>query len=115
MTANDNPNPPAIAPSWRRWGRPHLIPGEDSTAYDELFARVATAVTPADTIEEILVSDFVDLEWETLRWRRLKAIHMTVIACKRLKKVLERLSVAGAEKRPQTGRPYPKVGRAEHG
>jgi hypothetical protein len=98
MTANDNRNPPSAALSCRRWGGPHLIPGEDSAAYDELLARVATAVTPADTIEEILVSDFVDLEWETLRWRRLKAIHMTVVACKRLAKVLESLSVDGAEK-----------------
>jgi hypothetical protein len=98
MTANDNRNPPAIALSCRRWGGPHLIPGEDSAAYDELFARVAAAVTPADTIEEILVSDFVDLEWETLRWRRLKATHMTVMACRRLAKVLESLSVDGADK-----------------
>jgi hypothetical protein len=97
MTANDNSNPLALA-QCRRWGPPHLIPGEDSAAYDELFARVAAAVTPADTIEEILLSNFVDLEWEILRWRRLKASHMTAIAYKGLDKILRSLSVDGVGK-----------------
>jgi hypothetical protein len=84
MTANHNPNPPAVVASCRRWGPPYLIPGEDSAAFDELFVRVVAAVRPADTVEEILLGNFVDLEWEILRWRRLKASHITNIACQHL-------------------------------
>jgi hypothetical protein len=81
----------------RQWGSPHLIPGEDRPAYDQLFAYVAATVRPADTIEEILLGNFVDLEWEIHRWRRLRASHMAAIAYKGLKKVLRSLSFVGAE------------------
>ena len=84
MTTNDNPNP--AAPSWQPWGPPHLIPGEDCAAYDELFARVAATVRPADPIEEILLRNFVDLEWQILRLQRLKTSHMMATAHKGLKK-----------------------------
>jgi hypothetical protein len=67
-------------------------------AYDELFARVVAAVGPADAIEEIVLGNFVDLEWETLRWRRLKASHMVATAYKGLDKILRSLSVDGAGK-----------------
>ena len=50
-----------------------LLEGEDPSAYDELWRRMKTAVAPADTIEEMWVRDIVDLLWETLRYRRLKA------------------------------------------
>jgi hypothetical protein len=47
--------------------------GEDPAAYDELLARVSGAVKPSDVLEEIWVRDVVDLVWEALWLRRLKA------------------------------------------
>jgi hypothetical protein len=57
---------------WAIFGPPQLLEGEDAAAYDELLARVCTAVKPVDMIEEMFVVDVVSLEWELLRWRRLK-------------------------------------------
>ena len=50
-----------------------LLEGEDASAYAELLAQVSSAVKPTDIIEDIWVRDVVDLTWEILRWRRLKA------------------------------------------
>jgi hypothetical protein len=50
--------------------RKKLLEGEDAAAYDQLFARICSAVKPVDIIEEIFVADLVSLEWEVLRWRR---------------------------------------------
>ena len=55
------------------FGPAPLIEGEDGAAYDELLARVSTAINPADILEDIWVRDLVDLLWEILRLRRLKA------------------------------------------
>jgi hypothetical protein len=59
-----------------RWstlfGQPLLLVGEDGAAYDELVARMCSAVKPVDVIDEMLVADAVSLEWDVLRWRRLK-------------------------------------------
>jgi hypothetical protein len=55
------------------FGAPPLLDGEDAAAYDGLVERVAGAVVPADVLEEMWVRDVVDLAWEALRWRRLKA------------------------------------------
>lgn len=65
---------PAQPPSWRSlpFGPPPILEGEDSAAYDDLFARVFASVQPADIIEEIWIRDIVDLEWEILRLRRVK-------------------------------------------
>ena len=54
------------------FGPPLLLEGEDAAAYDELLARVCAAVKPADIIDEMFIADIVALEWEVLRWRRLK-------------------------------------------
>ena len=50
-----------------------LLAGEDAAAYDDLAARIAAAVRPADILEEIWVRDVVDLVWDVVRLRRLKA------------------------------------------
>lgn len=55
------------------FGPPQLLQGEDAAAYEGLLSRVRAAVTPADIIDEIFIADVVSLEWEVLRWRRLKA------------------------------------------
>ena len=65
----------AIAPGRRLalFGRPLLLLGEDAAAYDGLFAGIHAAVKPVDTLEEMLVADVAQLQWEVLRWRRLKS------------------------------------------
>ena len=50
-----------------------ILEGEDAATYDELFGRVCAVVKPVDIIDEILVADVVALEWEVLRWQRLKS------------------------------------------
>jgi hypothetical protein len=54
------------------FGEPQLLDGEDADAYHELLARVRAAVKPADIIDDMFVADVAALEWEVLRWRRLK-------------------------------------------
>jgi pyruvate/2-oxoglutarate dehydrogenase complex dihydrolipoamide acyltransferase (E2) component len=52
---------------------PPLVRGEDAATYDQLAARIIAAVAPENVIEEIWVRDVVDLVWEVVRLRRLKA------------------------------------------
>jgi hypothetical protein len=73
MTKKRSLSSSSKAPSWRLFGPPPVLAGEDVDAFDELFRRVSEAVQPVDAIDEILVADVVSLEWEVLRWRRLKA------------------------------------------
>ena len=58
-------------------GPPVLLVGENRDTYDSLLARVTAAVDPCDIIEEFWVRDVVDLVWEVLRLRRLKAHLLT--------------------------------------
>jgi hypothetical protein len=53
-------------------GPPPLLEGEDAAAYDELLAHLFAAVTPVDIIDEMFIADVAYLEWEVLRWRRVK-------------------------------------------
>jgi hypothetical protein len=55
------------------FGSPVLLAGEDDAAYHELLSRVHTTINPVDIIDEIFIADVVSLEWEVLRWRRLKS------------------------------------------
>src|SRR5215469_4862671 len=64
------------------FGPAPLAEGEDAEAYDELLLRVSSGVKPHDILEEIWVRDVVDLTWETLRLRRLKAAVLTMSARK---------------------------------
>jgi hypothetical protein len=77
------------------FGPPQLIDGEDGRAYEELHERVCLSAKPADIFEEIWVRDFVDLQWEVLRCRRLKSSLMAASAFKGLHKVLEPFSFEG--------------------
>jgi hypothetical protein len=62
----------APAARLRLFGQAQLLEGEDAAAYDELLARFYAAVNPVDIIDEMLICDVVSLEWEVLRWGRLK-------------------------------------------
>jgi hypothetical protein len=55
-----------------------MVRGEDAAAYDRLAARITAAVAPESVIEQLLVRDVVDLAWDVVRLRRLKAHLFTV-------------------------------------
>jgi hypothetical protein len=63
---------PATAPRLTLFGKHLLLEGEDAAAYDKLLAGIYEAVKPVDVLDEMFVADVVSLEWEVLRWRRLK-------------------------------------------
>jgi hypothetical protein len=50
-----------------------LLKGEDPKQYQALFSELACSVKPADVTEWLWVRDIVDLTWDTIRYRRLKA------------------------------------------
>lgn len=70
-------------------GEPQLLPGEDAAAYDQFLAHFCEAVKPVDIIEKIFVADVTALEWEVLRWRRLKASLMRTRGLNALEDFLE--------------------------
>jgi hypothetical protein len=72
-------------------GPPSLIDGEDRTAFDDFAARVSSAVRPKDFLEEIWLRDVVDLSWECLRMRRLKAKLISAAMSSGLHRLLEPL------------------------
>ena len=62
------------APDWPGGIAPApLLTGEDGAEYAKLTSQFLAAAKPRDFIEEILVRDAIDLSWEILRLRRLKA------------------------------------------
>jgi len=72
-------------------GPPPLFKGEDGALYEELSARTDGAVRPADIFEEIWARDFINNEWDVLRYRRQLASLMTATAYEGLQKILEPL------------------------
>jgi hypothetical protein len=57
---------------------PPLLPGEDQKLYQKVSDRIFADVKPVDTIEKILVGDFVHVLWDLWRWRRLLSSFMKV-------------------------------------
>jgi hypothetical protein len=56
------------------WGRPPILPSEESGIYCRLAAELATAIQPSDIIEWFWVKDLLDHSWDIRRLRRLKAV-----------------------------------------
>jgi hypothetical protein len=50
-----------------------LLPGEQEADYVEFALAIVKAAHPRDGIEDVLTRDVIDLSWEVLRLRRLKA------------------------------------------
>jgi hypothetical protein len=73
---------------WTLFGQPQLLEGEEAAAYHELCARIRVAVKPVDIIDEIFIDDVVSLEWEVLRWRRLKSSLIRARGLKALERFL---------------------------
>ena len=96
QSSTKSPNPPAAVERWDLFGPPPLFDGENTESYDELLARISAAVKPADILEEIWVRDIVDLAWEALRLRKLKANLMTATAYRGLSEILSPLVELGA-------------------
>ena len=67
-----------------------LIAGEDAAAYDDLLTRISAALEPSDILEEIWVRDVVDMVWDALRLRRLKAQLLTASAYEGMHAILSR-------------------------
>jgi hypothetical protein len=63
---------PARVQRFAFFGPPPLLEGEDAALYDDLVGRMCAAVKPVDIIDELYVAGVVSLEWEIMRWRRLK-------------------------------------------
>jgi hypothetical protein len=57
---------------------PALIEGEDEIGYKALRSKIFTCVEPDDIFEEIFADEIVNLQWEAMRWRRLKVALMKV-------------------------------------
>ena len=87
-----NAKTPSITPASltirRLFGPPQLLQGEDAAAYDELLSRICAAISPVDVIDEMLIADVVSLEWDVLRWRRLKTSLIRSLELKVLKPFL---------------------------
>ena len=67
------------SPALELFGTPALIEGEDPSAFDDFLAAIRAAVRPHDILEEMLVRDIADIDWEIRRYRRLKANIMDVM------------------------------------
>ena len=67
------PSVPGRAQGLALFGAPLLLEGEDAAAYDQLIDSICAVVKPVDIIDEMFIADVVFLEWEVLRWRRLKS------------------------------------------
>jgi regulator of sigma D len=62
-----------------------LLHDEHRTDYDELLDRFREVIIPSDILEEMFVAEVVALEWEVLRWRRVKAALIRARAFQALK------------------------------
>jgi hypothetical protein len=65
-----------------------LLPGEVQTDYMGVAARIVAVAQPRDAIEEFLTRDAVDLTWEILRMRRMKAGLLRARATKGVGRIL---------------------------
>ena len=55
------------------FGAPPLIPGEVASDYQQLLTAVIKVMKPVDVLEIMWTRDIVDLQWDIIRFRRIKA------------------------------------------
>jgi hypothetical protein len=70
---------------------PPLMPGENEGQYTSLAARIVAGARPRDAIEELLTRDVLDLTWEILRLRRVKAGIMSASMHEGVESIMDRL------------------------
>jgi hypothetical protein len=63
---------PARVQRFACFGPRLLLEGEDAALWDDLVRRMCAAVKPVDIIDELYVADVVALQWEMMRYRRLR-------------------------------------------
>jgi hypothetical protein len=80
----------AMVPPVTLFGSPVLLAGEDDASYHELLSRVRAAINPVDIIDEMFIADLIYLEWEVLRWRRLKSSLMQTQGLEALERFLSK-------------------------
>ena len=78
-----------LGPAW-------IIEGEDPERYEQLLARVADAVGPADFIDWLLVKDVVAHTWEIQRSRQHRETVIRTGRLKALQQILDQVT-PGAE------------------
>jgi hypothetical protein len=91
------------------FGRPPLIPGEDSATYEALRVEIWRALQPKDALEEINVQDMVDLTWEARRMHRLKVNLLRVAAPEAVEKILRTLKPSSSSSYSSSS--YKDIGR----
>jgi hypothetical protein len=73
------------------FGPSPLTEGEDPRQYDEIQTRFSAAIKPKDFVEEMWTRDVVDLTWDILRMRRIKAGLLTSVMSEGMDKILNQL------------------------
>lgn len=87
------PSASSAPASFECFGRPPLMPGDDTAAYAALQAELSAALRPRDVIEHAWVRESGDLLWEKLSLRRRKAALMTACADQGMQQLLRGLNV----------------------
>jgi hypothetical protein len=55
-------------------GPPPVLSSEDRKVYDEIMARLMECLDPKDFLEQLLIKQFVDSNWEVTRYTRHKTL-----------------------------------------
>jgi hypothetical protein len=88
--------------SARFFGPPPLIAGENRVQFEAMRDQISAAVGPRDFLEEILVNDVVNLVWETLRLRRLRAALLQAAAPEGVDHILNQtIAIDWASRQPR--------------
>ena len=75
-----------------------LLPGEKQADYADIAVRVVRDANPKDAIEEFLIRDVIDLIWEILRLRRIKAGVLRSSTGSGVKRILSEIGHPWSEK-----------------
>jgi len=65
-----------------------LLAGENAAAYEQLLGAIREAVKPMDIIDEMHIADIAILQWEILRYHRLKSKLIEALGVSYLKGLL---------------------------
>jgi hypothetical protein len=73
-------------------GAPPLIQGEAARDYQRLLNEVINVMKPVDVLETIWTRDIVDLQWDIIRFRRIKADVITYYRGNNMNNMAEAIS-----------------------
>ena len=75
--------------------QPHLLPGESVRDFETVRQMMVDDIQPETNIEWLWTLDLVELSWEILRYRRLKARILDAHRAAAIEEILQRLDGAG--------------------